>query len=119
LKTVTWRPPRLARFPLQLIVVACVLVARTVGQAQNEPLPTPAAAVDPTAAALAGFDETTGLWFPPDAPREVYLANSDPNHNLTLDMQKAFAANPALRKAACALATDPKREVMTLPPTLA
>lgn len=107
----TWRPPRLARFPLRLIVVWCVLFARNSCKAQNEPTPAPAAAVDPTAAALAGYDETTGLWFPPDAPREVYLENSDPNHNLTRDIQKAFAANPALRKTACALATDPKREV--------
>ena len=109
----TWRPPRLARFPLQLIVVGCVLAVRTNAQAQSEPASTPTAAVDPAAAALAGFDETTGLWFPPDAPREVYLGNSDPNHNLTRDMQKAFAANAALREAACALATDPKREVRT------
>ena len=35
------------------------------------------------------------------------------DHNLTRDIQKAFAANPALLKAACALATDPKREVRT------
>jgi hypothetical protein len=109
----TWRPPRLASFFLQLVAAVCVLAARASCQAQNEPAPEPTAAVDPAAAALAGFDETTGLWFPPDAPRGVYLANSDPNHNLTLDMQKAFAANPALRKAACALATDPKREVRT------
>jgi hypothetical protein len=111
MKTTKWRPSRLARFPLPLLVVGFVLAARTVGQAQNEPAAVPAAAVDPAAAALAGFDETTGLWFPPDAPREVYLERSDPNHNLIQDIQKAFAANPVLRKAACALANDPKREV--------
>ena len=107
----TWRPPRLASFFLQLVATVCVLAARASCQAQNEPAPEPTAAVDSAAAALAGFDETTGLWFPPDAPREVYLERSDPNHNLIRDIQKAFAANPALRKAACALATDPKREV--------
>jgi hypothetical protein len=109
----TWRLPRVARFPMQLVVVGCVLAARAIGQAQNEPTPAAAAAVDPAAAALAGFDETTGLWFPPDASREVYLERSDPNHNWIQDIQKAFAANPTLREAACALASDPKREVRT------
>lgn len=106
-----WARPRLARFLLRLIVVVCGLVARTIGQAQSEPAPAPTGVVDPAVAALAGFDESTGLWFPPDAPREVYLERSDPNRNLILDIQKAFAANPDLRKAVCALATDPKREV--------
>ena len=107
----TSRLPGLARFSLRLIAAGCVLAARPICQAQSEPASAPTPAIDPAAAALAGFDETTGLWFPPDAPREVYLERSDPNHNLIRDVQKAFAANPALRKAACALATDPKREV--------
>ena len=109
----TSRLPGLARFSLRLVAVGCVLAARPICQAQSEPAAAPNPAVDPAAAALAGFDETTGLWFPPDASREVYLERSDPNHNLIRDIQKAFAANPALRKAACALATDPKREVRT------
>lgn len=107
------RPCGFTSVSLRLIAVVLVLAARTSSHAQNEQTSAPTASVNPAAAALAGFDETTGLWFPPDAPREVYLANSDPNHNLTRDMQKAFAADPALRKAACALATDPKREVRT------
>jgi hypothetical protein len=107
----TPRLPGFARFSLRLIVAVCVLALRAIGQAQNEPTPTPTAAVDPAAAALAGFDETTGLWFPPDAPREVYLARSDPNHNWIQDIQKAFAASPPLRIAVCALVADPRREV--------
>jgi hypothetical protein len=106
----TSKPRRVIRAVLRLVAAGFVLVAHA-SPAQNEPTPVPTAAVDPAAAALAGFDETTGLWFPPGAPREVYLANSDPNHNLTRDIQKAFAANPALREAACSLAIDPKREV--------
>lgn len=106
----TPKPDGVIRVILRLVAVGFVLAARP-SPAQTEPTSTPAAAVDPAAAALAGFDETTGLWFPPDAPREVYLERSDPNHNLILDMQKAFAANPALRQAVCALATDPRREV--------
>lgn len=108
----TSKPRRVIRAVLRLVAAGFVLAAHA-SPAQNELPPVPTAAVDPAAAALAGFDETTGLWFPPEAPREVYLANSDPNHNLTRDMQKAFAANPALREAACSLATDPKREVRT------
>lgn len=100
----------LVRVILRLVAAGFVLAARP-SPAQSEAAPAPAAAVDPAAAALAGFDETTGLWFPPDAPREVYLERSDPNHNLIRDVQKAFVANPALREAVCALATDPKREV--------
>ena len=96
---------------LTIVALGCALAAGARCLAQSETGPTPAAALDPAAAALAGFDETTGLWFPPDAPREVYLDRSDPAHNLILDIQKAFAASPALRAAACALAADPKREV--------
>ncbi|HEX2799061.1 MAG TPA: hypothetical protein VHQ44_05245, partial [Thermoanaerobaculia bacterium] len=109
-KTMMSKPPGLIRVTLRLVAAGIVLAAR-LSPAQSEPAPAPAAAVDPVTAALAGFDETTGLWFPPDAPREVYLERSDPNHDLIRDMQKAFAANPALRQAVCALATDPKREV--------
>ncbi|HEX2800361.1 MAG TPA: hypothetical protein VHQ44_11920, partial [Thermoanaerobaculia bacterium] len=88
-----------------------VLCHRATGSPQSESTVGPAPAADPVAAALAGFDETTGLWFPPDAPRDVYLDRSDPKHDLILDVRKAFDANPALRRAVCALAADPKREV--------
>ena len=107
----TSRPPGLARFSLRLVAAGCILAARPSCQAQNEPVPAPTAAPDPAAAALAGFDETTGLWFPPDAPREVYLERSDPSHDLIRDIRKAFEASPALRESACALVTDPRREV--------
>ncbi|HSB64244.1 MAG TPA: hypothetical protein VLJ18_08760 [Thermoanaerobaculia bacterium] len=104
-------PLGLIRVLLRLVAAGFFLAARPRCQGQNEPAPPPTAAVDPAAAALAGFDEATGLWFPPDAPRRVYLERSDPNHDLILDMQKAFTANPALREAVCALAADPRREV--------
>src|SRR5664279_6153668 len=103
----TSRLPGLARFSLRLIAAGCVLAARPICQAQSEPASAPTPAIDPAAAALAGFDETTGLWFPPDAPREVYLERSDPSHDLIRDIRKAFEASPALREAACALVTDP------------
>ncbi len=106
------RMPRYLRF-LVVLIVAAVLSARVYGQAPNEPTAAAPAAMDPAEAALAGFDESTGLWFPPDAPREVYLNRSDPKHDLILDARKAFEANPALRKAVCELTLDPKREVRT------
>lgn len=107
----TQKPHGFIRVILRLVAGGFVFGARPSCQGQNEPIPARAAAVDPAAAALAGFDEETGLWFPPDAPREIYLQRSDPNHDLIRDIQKAFAASPALRQAVCALAADPKREV--------
>ncbi|HEV8269121.1 MAG TPA: hypothetical protein VGR00_12840, partial [Thermoanaerobaculia bacterium] len=75
----------------------------------QEASPNPAA--DPEVAALAGFDEETGLWFPPNAPRQVYLDGTDPKHNLIRDIQEAFKTDVALRKSVCALMADPKRQV--------
>ena len=60
-------------------------------------------------AAAAGFDDETGIWFPPDAPRQTYLDRSDPQHQLIPDVRKAFQADPALARAVAALLADPRR----------
>jgi hypothetical protein len=65
------------------------------------------AAADPEAAALAGFDEERGLWFPPDRPREDYLANLS---SLMRPVMDIFKADPPLARAVCTLLADPKRE---------
>lgn len=107
---------------LAAVTAAAAAILATPGwsQPQNETAPAQAPTGDPVAEALAGFDETTGLWFPPDASREVYLDRSDPTHDLIRDSQTIFKANPALRKAVCALMMDPKREVRAsaLPPSV-
>ncbi len=110
------------RFLLAAVVASAAAILAPPGwsQQQNETAPAQAPTGDPAAEALVGFDETTGLWFPSGAPREVYLARSDPSHDLIRDAQAAFTANPALRKAVCALIKDPKREVRAsaLPPSV-
>ena len=90
--------------------LGCLLAGRSEAQVPAESAP-PARTADPAAEALAGWDETTGLWFPRLAPRETYLQGSDPNRNMIRDVQDAFAANTALRVAVCALVADPRREV--------
>ena len=65
---------------------------------------------DYAAEALAGFDETTGLWFPPDAPRDAYLDPSDATHNLGAAWRRIFTSDAALRQAVCELVSDPRRE---------
>jgi hypothetical protein len=64
----------------------------------------------PDAAALAGWDDETGLWFPPDAPRQTYLDRSDREHPLVGDVRKAFEKDPALAEAVAALLRDPRHE---------
>jgi hypothetical protein len=54
------------------------------------------------AATDARLDSATGLWFPPDAPHEVYIAGTDPAHSYSRDVQKAFAADPQLASDVCA-----------------
>jgi hypothetical protein len=94
-----------------LAVATAILSVAADAQPQAETSTAAASKGDPEAEALAGFDETIGLWFPPDAPRDVYLDRSDPKHDLIRDTQAAFKANSALRMSVCALLMDPKREV--------
>lgn len=98
----------------RILFFAC-LVAMLAGADTSVAQPENATAPgrDPEAEALAGFDETTGLWFPPDAPRDVYLEGSDPAHNLVRDWQRIFRADPELRKAVLRLLKDPRRQVNT------
>jgi tetratricopeptide (TPR) repeat protein len=102
-------PGRDVLIRLTLLLAALVVCLPASAGPQAGPAPVNAPVADPAAAALEGFDEETGLWFPPDAPHEVYLDRSDPKHGLIRDVQKAFETDPALRKAVCALALDPKR----------
>lgn len=65
----------------------------------------PVALGQPTveARALAGLDRETGIWYPPDAPRQVYVDRSDPERGFGKDMTEAFKKDPELRQAVCAL----------------
>ena len=65
----------------------------------------PAVMAQPSAEerALAGLDRETGIWYPPDAPRQVYVDRSDPEHGFGRDMTEAFKKDPELRRAVCAL----------------
>ncbi|HKC24619.1 MAG TPA: hypothetical protein VKF32_07735 [Thermoanaerobaculia bacterium] len=92
--------PRGRRFLPALLSLALLHAAGTRAQAPDTP----------EALALAGWDEETGIWFPPDAPRQVYLDRSDPRHFLITDVENAFKASPALARAIAALRSDPKRE---------
>lgn len=73
-------------------------------------------AADPEAAALAGFDEETGLWFPPDRTREEYLANLGGTKYM-MTVLEIMKTDRRLGRAICALMADPKRETRwtTLP----
>lgn len=53
--------------------------------------------------ALAGLDRETGIWYPPDAPRQAYVDRSDPERGLGKDMLDAFKKDPELRRVVCAL----------------
>ncbi len=65
----------------------------------------PAVMAQPSAEerALAGLDRETGIWYPPDAPRQVYVDRSDPEHGFGKDVTEAFKKDPELRRAVCAL----------------
>lgn len=65
----------------------------------------PAVMAQPSAEerALAGLDRETGIWYPPDAPRQAYVDRSDPEHGFGKDMTEAFKKDPQLRRAVCAL----------------
>lgn len=95
---------------LCLAFLGCALAQPAASQPQPEPTAV-APVLDAAAQALAGYDEETGLWYPPDATRETYLENRDPAHPWIGDIQKAFKASRSLRIEVCALVADPKREV--------
>lgn len=58
------------------------------------------------AAVDARLDHSTGLWFPPYAPREVYIAGSDPAHPYSADVKKAFAEDSQLASDVCAAVAE-------------
>src|SRR6185295_3012211 len=58
-----------------------------------------------------GWDEATGLWFPADAPKDVYLSGSDPARSYVADVRKAFQADEALRARVCEALSAPRNEV--------
>ncbi|PYQ32093.1 MAG: hypothetical protein DMF56_03070 [Acidobacteria bacterium] len=58
------------------------------------------------AATDARIDGATGIWFPPYAPREVYIAGTDPAHPYSADVKKAFADDPQLASEVCAAVAE-------------
>lgn len=52
---------------------------------------------------VPGFDTQIGIWYPPDAPRDVYRKGSDPAHSYGKDLLQALKADPDLRDRVCAL----------------
>jgi hypothetical protein len=106
-----WRN-RLRRVLVPVAAAGCILAAGPACRARTTAAPS-APPPDPkvVAAAHAGFDESTGLWFPPYLSRDAYLDHWDAEHDLIRDAQRAFAADPALRKEVCSLVTHPKRPV--------